>query len=77
MEKLEILAVVSHNTRNSSIRKRKLISHPKNPNILYHAYQTLSMHCDDGQWRIGVVYSDGTRTYCRRADDFGKFVEVV
>lgn len=77
MEKLEILAVVNHNTRNSSIRKRRMISHPRNPNTHYHAYHTVLMHCEDGEWRTGVLYSDNAKTYCRRADDFAKFVEVV
>lgn len=78
MEKQEILDLVKDNRANMTGVAR-MISHPRNPATRYYALQTTLMHCDDGEWRDAVIYTDlnTAQCYCRRADDFAKFVEVV
>lgn len=55
----------------------KRISHPRNPESCYVVLAVVKLHCDDGEWRLGVRYWDpkSDQDYCRRADDFGKFSE--
>ncbi|UOT58025.1 hypothetical protein PP651_gp54 [Aeromonas phage ZPAH14] len=77
MEKQVILEIVEHNAARVGLYTGlRWIAHPNNPNQRYHASRLVKMHCDDGEWRPGVIYSDGLTTYCRRADDFAKFSEV-
>lgn len=77
MKEKEILELADHNVARAGLYAGlRWISHPKNPATQYYVSQVVLMHCDDGEWRPGILYSDGIRTYCRRADDFAKFSEV-
>ena len=78
MEKQEILSIVEHNN-NLDVLGYRDIAHPKNPGVTYTAMRVVKMHTDSGEWVDAVVYSDDNtgEGYCRRADDFAKFVEVM
>lgn len=74
MKEKEILELARHNIQCRG--DYRWISHPKNPATRYYVSQIVQVHCGDGEWREGVLYSEGVRTYCRRADDFAKFEEI-
>ena len=72
MNEKEILEITLH---NSHCEEMRFIQHPRNPDVSYVLMDQVHMHCEDGVWRVAIVYSDGVTKYCRRADDFSKFSE--